>query len=68
MTTYHLLTRRQCTEIPATRAVLLSRTSGERWAVVRVGPGSVGVAPDELAGELRTAWERRLTLPVAHRH
>ena len=46
MTTYYLLTRRQCTAIPATRAVLLSRTSGERWAVVRVGEGSVGVAPE----------------------
>ena len=58
MTTYYLLTRRQCTAIPATRAVLLSRTSGERWAVVRVGEGSVGVAPEQLQGELREWWDQ----------
>lgn len=58
MTTYHLLTRHQCTPIPATRAVLLSRTRGERWAVVRVGEGSAGVAPDELACELREWWDQ----------
>lgn len=58
MTTYHLLTRRQCSPVSASRVRRLRRTRGERWAIVRVGDGEIGTAPEELDGELREWWDQ----------
>lgn len=58
MTTWYLLTRRQCSPVSASRVRRLRRTRGKGWAIVRVGEGEIGTAPEELAGELRGWWDQ----------
>ena len=58
MPTWYLLTCRQCSPVSPERVARLRRTRGERWAIVRVGEGELGTAPEDLEGELRAWWDQ----------